>query len=290
MIGALLGDIIGSVYEFNPTKTKDFPIIESSCRFTDDSVMTVAVAKGALEAIKSFYAYEANNHLLTSDDKENVFKSHIINYMKAYGRVYDFVGYGGYFTRWIHSDSVMPYNSYGNGSAMRVSSIGWMFKDLEETPQYAKWSAEVTHNHPEGIKGAQATAMCIWLARNGVAKETIKSMVSSRFGYDLNRTVDSIRENYEFEVSCQKSVPEAIICFLESTDIEDAIRNAVSLGGDADTQACIAGSIAEAFYYPDGSLFKNVPNFQLTKYLIPHIDVSMLCVEDRIYYNTYVKE
>ena len=167
------------------------------------------------------------------------------------------MGYGGAFSGWINFEEPKPYNSWGNGSAMRVSSVGWLFNSLEEVEEKARWTAEVTHNHPEGIKGAQATASAIFLARTGNSKEAIKKYITERYEYDLDRTVQDIKDSgYSFEDCCQRSVPEAIICFLDSTNFEDAIRNAISIGGDADTQACIAGSIAEAFY-------KDIPDFMI---------------------------
>ena len=224
MLGAIAGDIIGSFYERAPIKTKMFPLFSYRSTFTDDTVLTVATA------------YAINNE---------------IGYAEAYkqfARKYPDAGYGGSFLKWAMGSSDEPYNSWGNGAAMRVSPIGFMFNDIDEVLAEAKKSAEVTHDHPEGIKGAQAVALAIVLARNGESKEFIKQLITEQFGYDFTRTLDEIRPAYSFEVSAQKSVPEAIICFLESTNFEDAIRNAVSLGGDADTMACIAGGIAEAFY------------------------------------------
>jgi ADP-ribosylglycohydrolase len=224
MLGAIAGDIIGSIHEANNIKTKDFPLFQEECRFTDDTVLTVAVADVILNG---------NNYI----DK-----------FKWYYRCYPLAGYGGTFKTWAGSSNREPYNSWGNGSAMRVSPIGFAFDDLETVLQEAQRSAEVTHNHPEGIKGAQATASAIFLARTGHHKDAIKSYIESTFGYDLQQTLDQIRPTYRFDVSCQGSVPQAIIAFLESTDFEDAIRNAISLGGDSDTIACIAGGIAQAFY------------------------------------------
>ena len=223
ILGAIAGDIIGSAYEFNSTKNVDFLLFSDSSAYTDDTVMTVANA----------------DWLLSGDALKGV--------MLDYGNRYA-AGYGGWFMGWLWSEDPQPYNSWGNGSAMRVSPVGWAFETLEETLVAAKQSAEVTHNHPEGIKGAQATAICIYWARKGKTKQQIKEYVEALFGYDLNRTCDEIRLTYEFEPSCQKTVPESIIAFLESTDYESAIRLAVSLGGDADTMGAITGGIAEAFY------------------------------------------
>lgn len=224
MLGAIAGDIIGSVYEKNSVKTKDFPLFSAKCRFTDDTVLTVAVADVVLNGGE--YADQ----------------------LKLYYRRYPKAGYGMNFMIWGSSSSSEPYNSWGNGSAMRVSPVGFAFTDLDSVLREAKRSAEVTHNHPEGIKGAQATAAAIFLARTGYEKGVIKSYIETTIGYDLGQTLKTIRPGYRFDVSCQGSVPQAILAFLESTDFEDAIRNAVSLGGDSDTIACITGGIAEAFY------------------------------------------
>ena len=223
LLGAIAGDIIGSVYEFNSTKNYDFLLISDSSTYTDDTVMTVANAEW----------------LLTGCDLKKT--------MLNYGNKYE-AGYGELFLCWLWRQNPQPYNSYGNGSAMRVSPVGWAFETLEETIDAAKQSAEITHNHPEGIKGAQATAACIFMARTGKSKQEIKEYIEQTFGYNLNRTCDEIRPNYHFDVTCQGSVPESIIAFLESTDFENAIRLAVSLGGDADTMGAITGGIAEAFY------------------------------------------
>lgn len=224
MLGAIAGDIIGSVFEHNPTKGTDFPLFTSRSIFTDDTVLTLAVADSILK--KSDYAAS----------------------LKRFGRRYPNAGYGMSFYHWIHSLNSEPYNSWGNGSAMRVSPVGFAFNSVEAVLQEAQKSASVTHNHPEGIKGAQATALAIFLARSGKSKKFIRQEISRRFDYDLNRTLDEIRPSYGFDISCQGSVPEAIIAFLESSGLEDAIRKGVSLGGDSDTIACIAGGIAQAYY------------------------------------------
>jgi ADP-ribosylglycohydrolase len=224
IIGAIAGDIIGSVYEWHNVKTTDFEMFRRKSKFTDDSVLTLAT----MDAI-------INN----------------IDYTKAYqnfGREFPNRGYGESFKSWIDSKNPEPYNSWGNGSAMRVSPIGWYFNNIDEVLSEAKKSAEVTHNHPEGIKGAQATAVAIYMARTGKSKNEIKDFIVNTFDYDLNRTIDAIRPHYKFDVSCQGSVPEAIIAFLESADFENAIRLSISIGGDSDTIACITGGIAEAFY------------------------------------------
>lgn len=235
MYGAILGDIIGQPYEFNRGgKTKDFPLFSKNPRFTDDSVMTIAICDGILKA--------------GIDADEDTMKSSMINSMHHWGHKYQHAGYGQRFYLWLARKDSKPYNSFGNGSAMRVSSIGWFFETLERTRQVARWSAEVTHNHPEGIKGAEATACVIWLSRNGYDKAQIKDFAEKEFEYDLSRTCDQIRPNYFHKESCQETVPEAITAFLEGKDFEDVIRTAVSLGGDCDTLTCIAGGMAEAFY------------------------------------------
>lgn len=227
MIGAIVGDIVGSVYEWNNIKTKEFPLFQDKCFFTDDTVMTIAVAEG----------------LMNGGEKDD-----FIDAMKKYGRMYPDAGYGGRFGRWLMTDSREPYHSWGNGSAMRTAAVGWWFDSLEETRAVAALAAGVTHDHPEGIRGAESTAAAIFLARTGHSKAEIKEYVEREFGYDLGRTLDEIRPGYRFNESCQGTVPQAIIAFLESTGFEDAIRNAISLGGDSDTLAAITGSIAEAAY------------------------------------------
>ena len=227
MIGAIIGDIVGSVYEWNNIKTKEFPFFQDKCFFTDDTVMTVAVAEG----------------LMNGGEKDD-----FIDAMKKYGRMYPGAGYGGRFGSWLFSENREPYHSWGNGSAMRTAAVGWWCDSLEETRRMAALAAGVTHDHPEGIKGAESTAAAIFLARTGHGKAEIRNYVEREFGYDLSRTLDEIRPGYRFNESCQETVPQAIIAFLESTDFEDAIRNAISLGGDSDTLAAITGSIAKAAY------------------------------------------
>jgi ADP-ribosylglycohydrolase len=224
MLGAIAGDIIGSVHEFLQEKIYDFPLFVESSRFTDDTVLTIAVA----------------DCLLTG--------SAYVDRFHQYTRAYPNRCYGAGFWHWVESGSREPYNSWGNGSAMRVSAVGHAFDTLDEVLDEARRSSAVTHDHPEGIRGAQATAAAIFLGRHGKSKETIRRIVQDRFGYDLDRTVESIRPTYSFNESCQGTVPESIIAFLDSSDYEDAIRLAISLGGDADTLACITGGIAEAFY------------------------------------------
>jgi ADP-ribosylglycohydrolase len=263
MIGAVIGDVIGSVYEFDNVKTKEFELFQKDSIYTDDSVLTFAIAKSILDE-----------------------ESYIDN-VKDFGRRYSDAGYGGMFKQWLFSEDVEPYNSYGNGSAMRVSSVGFLFDTIEDVLYQAELSAAITHNHQEGIKGAQATALSIFLARTGNSKEQIKHEIETRFGYDLNRTLDEIRPTYKFNETCQKTVPESIISFLESTDFEDAIRNAISLGGDSDTLACICGGIAEAFY-------GEIPDYILSETLIrlpqEFIDILNL-FDDKVYkYNKSNKE
>ncbi len=240
MIGAIIGDIVGSVYEWKPIKTKKFPLWSADCSFTDDTVMTIAIGEGMLNGG-------------THQD--------FIDSMKKFGRRYPTVGYGARFAEWIQSEQSGPYNSWGNGSAMRVSAIGWLCGSLDEVERYAKISAEVTHNHPEGVKGAQAIAGAVFLARTGKSKKDIKAYIEHNYDYHLNRTLEQIRPDYRFQVSCLDSVPEALIAFLESVDLEDAIRNAVSLGGDSDTLAAIAGSIAEAAYGVPNDLKERATSF-----------------------------
>jgi ADP-ribosylglycohydrolase len=224
MIGAIAGDIIGSVYEQRPIKRKDFPLFHPGCRFTDDSVLTIAIA----EAILKKEAYQ--------------------DAVLALGRLYPHAGYGGTFIQWLFSIAPRPYHSWGNGAAMRVSPVGFAFSTVSDVLKEARNTAEITHDHPEGIKGAQATALAVFLARTGSSKDEIRNEIADRFQYDLSRSVDQIRPAYGFDVSCQGTVPEAVISFLESESFEDAVRLAISLGGDSDTLACIAGSIAHAFY------------------------------------------
>ena len=234
MYGAIIGDIVGSVYEGYSGKEKNFPLFCPRSRITDDSVMTVAIA----DALMRLRGREADSEI----------KEKFVESLQFWGRKYIHAGYGGRFKGWLRSDNPEPYNSYGNGSAMRVSPCGWLFGDMWTTRYMAKLSAEVTHNHPEGIKGAESTAAAIYLARTGASKEEIKAYITRELGYDLNRTCDEIRPGYSFDVSCQGSVPEAIIAFMDGDSYEGVIREAVSLGGDTDTQGAIAGSIAEAFY------------------------------------------
>jgi len=231
MLGAIAGDIIGSVYEFSPIKTTDFELFSARSTFTDDTVLTVALA----EAILHGRDYGRT--------------------MKEYYRRYPHAGYGGFFHHWARSEESKPYNSWGNGAAMRISPAGFAYEKLEEVLERAEYFTVITHNHPEGIRGAQAVAAAVFLARKGSSKEEIKAATESRFGYDLSASLAEIRPTYSFDVSCKGTVPQAITAFLESRDFEDAIRKAVSLGGDSDTLACITGGIAHAFY---GSLPEHI--------------------------------
>ena len=226
MLGAIAGDTIGSPYEFAPKKSMDFPLFNARSRFTDDTVLTIAIADVLLHDLDA------------------------VDTLKEYSKKYPDAGYGGSYQRWIYSNSREPYNSWGNGSAMRTSPIGFFFNKENEVMDAARKYAEVTHNHPEGIRGAQATSLCIFLAIHGASKNDIKNEISKCFNYDLSKTIKEIRPDYYFDVSCQGSVPQSLIAFLESEDYEDAIRKAISLGGDADTMACISGGIAESFYGP----------------------------------------
>jgi len=254
MYGAILGDMIGSPYEFDRgNKTKEFPLFCSDSEFTDDTVMTLAVGEALMQAGR-----EA--------DKDQI-KKLVIRSMQKWGRKYICAGYGARFIGWITQPEPKPYNSYGNGSAMRVSAVGWLYDSIEKTRDVAKATAEVSHNHPEGIKGAEATASAIFLARKGYSKKEIKKYITEAFGYDLERTCDEIRPTYYHDESCQRTVPEAIIAFLEGTDFEDVLRTAVSLGGDADTLTAIAGSIAEA-YYGINERLKNECRNRLTSELL----------------------
>lgn len=235
MYGAILGDMIGSPYEFDMgDKTKEFPLFSPQSHFTDDSVMTLAVADALLDS--------------TPGDGDQKICKRLVKSMQCFGRRFPDVGYGGMFRSWLREKDPQPYGSFGNGSAMRVSAAGWLYDDLETTQRMARLTASVTHNHPEGIKGAEAVAAVIYLARTGANKAEIRSYVCAQFSYDLRRTCDEIRPTYHHVESCQQTVPEAITAFLEGKDFEDVVRTAVSLGGDCDTLTCIAGSMAEAFY------------------------------------------
>ena len=231
MLGAIIGDIVGSRFEFRNNKSKDFEMFHEKCFFTDDSVMTLAIAKTIIEAENNF-----------EDLSEGT-----IYYMKEIGRNYRGCGYGGMFKRWLYSDMTEPYNSYGNGAAMRVSACGFVGQTLDEVKELSRKVTEITHNHPEGLKGAEATSVAIYLARTGSSIKEIEEYIDKNY-YPMNFTLDEIRPKYAFKESCQETVPQAIKAFLESTSFEDAIRNAISIGGDSDTIGAITGGIAEAYY------------------------------------------
>lgn len=254
MLGAIIGDIVGSKYEFDNIKTKDFPFVSKGCTFTDDTVMTIAVARA----------------IMRMHNEGCDFTMAVVEEMKLLGNEYIQAGYGDRFYFWLKSDNFEPYNSYGNGSAMRVSPCGLYAKSLEEALTLAKKSAEVTHNHPEGIKGAQAVAAAIYLAKNKKSKAEIAQYIRDNF-YPLEETLDEIRPYYDFDETCQGSVPQAITAFLESESFEDAIRNAVSIGGDTDTIAAMAGSVALAFYKNDTEEWKEYhwALYELAKIFLP---------------------
>ena len=230
MYGAIIGDIVGSRFEFNNIKTKDFELFHSECRYTDDTVMTLAVAQA----------------LVRCRTAGTNFKKELVPSMKELGRVYPWAGYGSRFKRWLCSDRSKPYKSYGNGSAMRASPCGWVASSQKEAIDLGYDSAAVTHNHPDGLDGGVMASELVWIARNGGSKQDIRMRIGQVYKVDF--TLEEIRPTYSFNETCQESVPQAVVAFLESESFEDAIRNAVSIGGDSDTIAAIAGSIAEAFY------------------------------------------
>ena len=235
MYGAIIGDIIGSRFEFdNGDKSRNFELFTTECDFTDDTVMTVAVAEALLEAGK--------------DADEKTIKSSLIKSMKKWGQKYPYAGYGARFINWVLTEDPEPYGSYGNGSGMRVSPVGWFYDTIERTREVARWTSEVTHNHPEGINGAESTAVAIFMARNGASQEEIKRYLTEEFGYNLTRTLDEISPSYYHVEDCMRTMPEAFTCFLEAGSYEETIRNVMYIGGDTDTLGAIAGAIAEAFW------------------------------------------
>lgn len=266
MIGSIIGDIVGSIYEFHNIKTKDFPLFSERAEYTDDSILTIATAKWILEGG-------------SLSDSGQYYYRYAFNYPHPMG------AYGTSFVQWVRraeNGDFSPYNSCGNGSAMRVGPVGWAYNTKEEVLAAAKASAECTHNHPEGIKGAQAVALCIFMARNGASKDQIRFTIEKEFGYDLDFTCDGIRDDYGWHSSfgnggtCQGSVPQAIVAFLDGEDFEDCIRNAISIGGDSDTIGCITGSIAEAYYgIPEDIYEKGL------SYLTPHFKNVVKEFEDR---------
>lgn len=244
MLGAIIGDIVGSRFEWHNHRSKDFRLFTDSCEPTDDSIMTLAVAKAFLSC-KGDYS--------DLGDKT-------VEYMQQLGRQYPYAGYGGYFSIWLRTDDPKPYNSFGNGAAMRVSACGFAASSLEETIMLSRKVTEVTHNHPEGLKGAEVTAVAIYLARTGKSIPEIRTYINENY-YPLNFTLDSIRETYRFNETCQDTVPQAIEAFLESNSFEDAVRNAISIGGDSDTLAAITGGIAEAYYGIPANIRKQALDF-----------------------------
>ena len=249
MLGAIVGDVLGSIHEFNPIKIKKFELLNKKCVFTDDTVMTVAVADSIMNDVP------------------------YVESLQGWRRTFPFAGYGRSFNNWINSEYPYPYYSFRNASAMRSSSIGWLVDDEESVLKEAIKSAEITHNHPEGIKGAQAGALGVLYGTMGYDKYTIGALLEVRFKYKLRQDIGEIRSSYSHDISCQGSVPQAIIAFLESTDFEDAIRNSISLGGDADTQACITGSLAEAYY-------KSIPA-EIASFVRWRIEDDLLAVLDQ---------
>lgn len=239
MWGAIIGDIVGSRFEFNDHRSKDFALFAPGCSVTDDSIMTLAVAKALMETAKEIEAGFADCCQLLSELT--------IRYMQGIGRKYPNCGYGGMFYRWMFTDNPQPYNSFGNGAAMRISPVGFVAGSEAEAVRLSEAITAVTHNHPEGLKGAEATVIAIFMARQGKSKEEIKARISAAY-YPLDFSIDQIRPTYKFNETCQETVPQAIQAFLESRSFEDAIRTAISLGGDSDTIAAITGGIAEAFY------------------------------------------
>lgn len=257
MIGAIIGDIVGSRFEWNNIKSKDFDLFTAGCFFTDDSVMTIAVADALIRA-------KGNLEILSE---------YAVESMQLIGRPFPDCGYGGSFYHWMYIDNPKPYGSYGNGAAMRVSACGFVAKSLEEAKALSKAVTEVTHNHPEGIKGAEATAVAIYLARSGYSIDEIQQHISTKY-YPMDFTLDEIRDTYEFNETCQDTVPQALKAFFESLDFEDAIRNAISIGGDSDTLAAITGGIAEAYY--------GVPQ-DIKNKALNYLDEDLLQIVNRFY-------
>lgn len=254
MLGAIIGDIIGSPYEFGSDKTKNFPLFLPECRPTDDSILTIAVACACTEA---------------DLDNEEEFKTVLTEKMRLLGRQYPDAGFGDLFFRWLMDDDAQSYGSYTNGSAMRVSPVAWAADSLEQAQRLAKWSSEITHDHPDGIRGAQAVASAVYLARTGSSKEEIRRYIQAHY-YELDISLERLRPGYRHDMTCEGSVPPAIVCFLEGEDYEDCVRNAISLGGDGDTQAAIAGAIAEAYFgIPDAIREEALEHLdeELTEYL-----------------------
>lgn len=261
MYGAIIGDIVGSRFEFDRgNKSREFELFGKGCEFTDDTVMTVAVAEALMDAGK--------------DADEKTIKEYLIRSLKKWGQKYPDAGYGARFIDWVLSDDPKPYGSYGNGSGMRVSPAGWLYDSMERTREVARWTAEITHNHPEGIKGAESTAAAIFLARNGASQKEISDYIEDEFGYDLSRSLDEIRPNYHHVEDCMETMPEAFECFLESESYESCLRNVMYIGGDTDTLCAIAGAIAEAYW--------GVPE-ELIKQAVIYISEDIEAVIERFY-------
>lgn len=248
MYGAIIGDIVGSRFEFDRgNKSREFELFGKGCEFTDDTVMTVAVAEALMDAGRN------------ADEK--TIKEYLIRSLKKWGQKYPDAGYGARFIYWVLSDDPKPYGSYGNGSGMRVSPAGWLYDSMERTREVARWTAEITHNHPEGIKGAESTAAAIFLARNGASQKEISDYIEKEFGYDLSRSLDEIRPNYHHVEDCMETMPEAFECFLESESYESCLRNVMYIGGDTDTLCAIAGAIAEAYWGIPEELIKKAEKY-----------------------------
>lgn len=242
MIGAICGDIVGSRFEFCNNRSKDFEFFAEKCFITDDSIMTLSIAKAIMETWKRMSNPNEND-----EEYYQTVSQKAVHFMRKYGLKYPAAGYGMRFNTWLHMSKPVPYNSFGNGAAMRISAVGFVAKSIEEAIMLSRKVTEVTHNHPEGIKGAEATAVAIFLAKNGSNIKEIKNHIDKNY-YKMNFKLDNIRETYKFNETCQETVPQAITAFLESISFEDAIRNAISIGGDSDTLASITGGIAEAYY------------------------------------------
>lgn len=280
MLGAIIGDIVGSRFEFDQgNKSREFELFTPACEFTDDTVMTVAVAEALLDSGK--------------DADEKTIKTNLINSMKKWGKRYPHAGYGARFIHWVLTDDPKPYGSYGNGSGMRVSSVGWLYDTIERTREVARWTAEVTHNHPEGIKGAESVAAAIFMARNNASFQEIHDYIVKEFDYDLSRTLDEIRPEYQHVEDCMHTMPEAFECFLESESYESCLRNVMYIGGDTDTLGAISGAIAEACW---GIPVRLVPEAKeyLTEDLIAVLDrfdkmVNGDTDEDPYAHNKYIK-
>ena len=248
MYGAIIGDIVGSQFEFDRgNKSREFEFFSKECKFTDDTVMTVAVAEALLDTGK--------------DADEKTIKEELVRSLKKWGKAYPRAGYGNRFKQWVLTDKSEPYGSYGNGSAMRVSPAGWLYDSMERTREVARWTAEITHNHPEGVKGAESTAAAIFMARKGATLEEIRDYIAEEFGYDLSRTLDEIRPDYKHVEDCMRTMPEAFECFLEADSYESCIRNVMYIGGDTDTLGAIAGAIAEAYWGVPDELIKQAEKY-----------------------------